>query len=152
MVGKVEEIMINGTGYEAILLMDFEELGKIYCSVMLDHEHDPAKSYDIIEVYFEDNPSMKLEVGSILNSTLNVNYGNDIRVADSRKKGYVQNIEKSPHGLFTCRVLEVLEDDMLVCDLGSVLNEVKAEFEESTEKIALGDMICFSGEFVLTLN
>lgn len=152
MVGRIEEIIINFTGYEAILLMDYEQLGKVYCSVMLDHEHEPEKIYDTIEAYLDDKPAMKLQVGSLFSSSLKVNYGNNIKVAESSQKGYIQNIEKSPHAIFTCKVLEVTEDDILKCDLGNILNKIEVEFEESTENVTKGDMINFSGEFALVIN
>jgi len=150
-VGRIEEIIINVTGYEAILLMDYKQLGKVYCSVMLDHEYDPTKNYDTVEVYHEDNPALKLEVGDILNSTLKVIYGNGIEIIESNPKGYTQNIEKSPHAFFTCKVLETTEEDTLKCDLGSVLSEIDVEFEESIEAVKQGDTINFSGEFALVL-
>ena len=152
MFGRIEEIIINVTGYEAILLIDYEQLGEIYCSVMLDHEYDPTKKYDAVEVYHEDNHAMQLKVGDMLNSTLKVIYANKFKIIESNPKGYVQNIEKSPHAIFVGTVLEVTEGDILKCDLGSLLNKIDVEFDKSIGEVEQGDMINFSGEFTLVLD
>lgn len=152
MFGRIEEIIINVTGYEAILLIDYEQLGEIYCSVILDHEYDPTKKYDAVEVYHEDNPAMQLKVGNMLNSTLKVIYVNGFKIIESNPKGYVQNIEKSPHAIFVGTILEVTEGDTLKCDLGSLLNKIDVEFDKSIGEVEQGDMINFSGKFTLILD
>lgn len=152
MLGKIIEIIVSFTGYDATVLMDYGEIGTIYCSVVLDTEECPGKSCSTIEAYFDDSPVTKLVVGSVINTDIKVIYGNDLVVSQCDEKGYIQNISKSPETNFTGKVIEIIDAKTIKCDFGSMLSEIVVELIKPIKSIQVNDIIHFSGEFALGLK
>jgi hypothetical protein len=149
--GTVEKIKILVTGYEAILTVNYKKIGRINCTVKLSSEYDPLLLYQSVDAYVEDRSSI-IKIGSEINSSLKVEFGNNLRVINDNQLGFTQDIEESPHVICVGRVVTVLESHILTCNISDGLENITVDFEESFTNISLGDVISFSGEFSIIFD
>lgn len=147
LLGEVKKFIINPSGYECCTLISFDKVCKRYwCYALLNDYISPLENPLNIYTYVEDGEPIEIKVNDKREFKLSIVFANSLKIlSDSEEFGIEQPINKSSHSISKGIVIDIIDKNLLVCNIEPFSN-IPVNFERAVDEIDLGKIIEFNGE------